>query len=237
MRCVNEVDFTNHPEVSAILRRPPSAENMLEAALLVRKLENSAFIKLPAIFAWDAAAYPISLDCLELAADYPVIFTVEGLMGRLMREQEMSGIARNLIKNPQMILDTLSELVEEIGNYAAKVCRMGVKLVSYADPSANVELWGERSYKKVIAPSETKLLRLFESNQSGILVHVCPLLSASLEQFSFISARAVPAEGAGFVNSLEVLAKKHRAKLSGHQCINASEAENGLVYQLQPSIL
>jgi hypothetical protein len=237
MRCVNEVDFTNHPEVSAILRRPLSAGNMLEAALLARKLENSAFVRLPAVFAWDAAAYPVSLECLELAADYQVIFTVEGLIGRLIREQEMSGIARNLIKNPQLILDTLSALVDEIGEYAAKVCRRGVKLVSYADPSANVELWGERSFKKVIAPCETGLLRLFASIQGDTLVHVCPLLSEPLAQYSFISAKAVPAEGVGFVGSLEVLAQKHQAKLSGHQCINAKEAEKGLVYQLQPGIL
>ncbi|MDR2797131.1 MAG: hypothetical protein LBB80_02205 [Treponema sp.] len=135
---------------------------------------------------------------------------------------------RWLGKEQAAVRQGLETISAGIKAYIQEAFALGVKILSLADPYANVGLLGESHYRVFAAAPLIRLVQgvLQESPQTGAgrIIHLCPHNSLPLEQFGFLKSETVLRV---YPTSYTLLLINGTAKgipLAGHRCIYSKAA-------------
>jgi uroporphyrinogen-III decarboxylase len=150
----------------------------------------------------------------------PVILKVSGPYSILASVVEPSLFYRWLKKNRFEAHAALQKITQGLANYIAAALANGAKIISLADPYANLAILGESIYKEYAGGYLAKLLRIILNRSLCGLVHICPHSSLPLEQLGYAVSESIAVNAnASFIDTLLELVKPEKTILTGHQCI------------------
>jgi uroporphyrinogen-III decarboxylase len=133
---------------------------------------------------------------------------------------------RWLRKNKKEIHEALGTITLGLASYMTKALRKGVKIVSLADPYADMKSLGKERYAEFAAYYLVSLLAaiLNRKVEANAVVHLCPYNSLALEELELVTASSLHVDyrGETYIEALDCYCKVSRAYhilLAGHQCI------------------
>jgi uroporphyrinogen-III decarboxylase len=133
---------------------------------------------------------------------------------------------RWLEKNKIEIHNALHTITKGLAAYTIMALKKGAKILSLADPYANIKILGKERYAEFVARYLVSLFNRivrYEKNISGI-IHLCPHTSVTLEELDLVTTNNVHIH-CNYRNYIDVInhyVKDNQLKevaIAGHQCI------------------
>jgi uroporphyrinogen-III decarboxylase len=143
---------------------------------------------------------------------------------------------RWLEKNKIEIHNALYVVTKDLAAYTITALKKGAKILSLADPYANIKILGKERYAEFAA---RYLILLFtqitrhEENISGI-IHLCPHTSVALEELNLVTTNKVHinCNYKNYIDAINHYVKTSQLKvvaIAGHRCIY-SEIANTIIF-------
>jgi uroporphyrinogen-III decarboxylase len=153
---------------------------------------------------------------------------------------EPSLFYRWLRKNKNQLHTALAAITSGLAAYILKALKKGIKLLSFADPYANMRTLGRGHYNEFAAHYLVSLLNMMlhnNENTSG-LIHVCPYNSIALEELNLITTNRVriPYGSANYIGLIDCYIKSSPLRniiIAGHQCIYAKYTDTIITLNLK----
>jgi uroporphyrinogen-III decarboxylase len=150
---------------------------------------------------------------------------------------------RWLRKNQNEVHNALHAITSGLTAYVAKALQKGIKLLSLADPYADMKTLGKECYNEFAAHYLVSLLnRLLHNkeNASG-LIHLCPYNSIALEELNLATTSSVHIhyDDGDYIGLIDRYIKNNPLKsivLTGHQCIYAANTRTIVFLKLLEDI-
>jgi uroporphyrinogen-III decarboxylase len=145
-----------------------------------------------------------------------------------------------LRKNKNQIHNALAAITCGLADYIFKALKKGIKLLSFADPYANMRTIGRGHYNEFAAHYLVSLLNMILHNNenTGGLIHVCPYNSIALEELNLITTNRVriPYGITNYIELIDYYIKSTPLRniiISGHQCIYAKYTDTIITLSLK----
>ncbi len=152
-----------------------------------------------------------------------VVLNVEGPFTILGFLVDSGTIFRGIIKQRSILEHALSVLEASLVTYIRSGIRHGASIISYADPTGTIEIFGPDLYREVIGLSTYRILKQLEDPCAGALTHLCGQTSRSLERVGFCTAHPVEvARGVTYGTSLCQFVQAKTPAFIGHNCMKSS---------------
>jgi uroporphyrinogen-III decarboxylase len=155
-----------------------------------------------------------------------ILLKVNGPYSILASLVEPKLFYRWFVKNNAALHDALDTVSEGLAEYICGAVLEGVKIISLADPYANLQILGEKRYREFAAPYLLKLLQNISARINGargekkIILHICPHNSVPLAQLGYTETEDVPVSGASYIDVLTTESTfQPGLTLLGNQCI------------------
>jgi uncharacterized 2Fe-2S/4Fe-4S cluster protein (DUF4445 family) len=137
-------------------------------------------------------------------------------------------------KHAETLESILASIANELVIYAKTALDNGVKIVSYADPTGEMEQVGAKFYGQFSGKYTQLFLKQMEPHLKEALIHVCGKTSYSLEKAGYILARPYRLdETKKYLDVLLEEAENHKVKFVGHACINKERQSEPILYHLK----
>lgn len=165
------------------------------------------------------------LDSLVQLREQGLVVTlnVEGPFTILSFLIDSATLFRGLISHRQVLTEALAVIEEGLISYIREGIRRGAQIISYADPTGALEIFGPALYREVVGASTYRILQRLEADGGGSLVHLCGQKSRSLEKVGLCTAQAVPTPpGATYGDSLRHFVQAKSSAFLGHNCMKSS---------------
>lgn len=172
---------------------------------------------------YEVQAFSLIYQCLSYCpAGEDILLGVEGPFSVLCSLIDPVIILRNLRKKGSLIKEVLFRIADILVSYIVDCIRLGVSVISYADPIGTMEFLGKKNYKEYNGEVTAYLLRKLEPWLSNSCIHFCGKCSLAMEQSGLMTATRLEAEGA---YGQEVLSYAHHKDVAflGHGCINCEK--------------
>jgi uroporphyrinogen-III decarboxylase len=133
---------------------------------------------------------------------------------------------RWLAKNPDDVLAGLDRITAGLYAYITAAFAKGVRILSLADPYADMAALGEERYRVFAGrPLVTLLKTLGAADFPGRVIHLCPRSSRCLERCGLVKSAPLPEAGQGkpYIELLSSI-ENQDILILGHQCIHTIEA-------------
>jgi uroporphyrinogen-III decarboxylase len=135
---------------------------------------------------------------------------------------------RWLGKNKIEIHNALYTITKGLAAYTVTALKKGAKILSLADPCANIKILGKERYAEFVARYLVSLFNQVtrrEENTGGI-IHLCPHSSVALEELGLVTTNSVHSNCTyrNYIDVINQYVKTSRLKevaIAGHQCIYA----------------
>ncbi|MDR2782648.1 MAG: hypothetical protein LBB48_02200 [Treponema sp.] len=155
---------------------------------------------------------------------------------------EPSLFYRWLRKNKKEIHAALDTITRGLVSYMVKALHKGVKILSLADPYANIKILGKERYAEFAASYLVSLLAAIVNRNellSGI-IHLCPYNSIALEELNLLTADNLRVECTTetYIELIDRYGKNNRTgriTLAGHQCIYAKNIGKIITLTIKPA--
>lgn len=163
-----------------------------------------------------------------------VVLEVSGGFSSLMSVTGSEYLFRMLGKSGQDVLSA----VRQVNRYTAHIVRTaagcGVKVISFADPSAVASVMGERRAAEFSAQPSRELSEEL-SGLEGVVMHLCPRTSFLLERYCAFTSRPVPPRHGTVLEELLNMNTRGGLVLTGHACIWSETGKGGALRTLYPA--
>lgn len=241
-------------DILSIFQNDATPQNILNASKIVRDKEKSRFLKLPVNFVSQAKVqqkvsieelpriavayycgeqFKAVLKSIELAGNEDIILRVLGPFSALLENIGSNTFFKWLSKHKSEMHYALQEITEAQAAYIHSALGKGVNIISFAEPSAMVEVIGERRYREFVVYYTVKLLKKIEANLNKSVVHICPKTSYQLEMYGFLNREELSYRCNSYAQALIEIAQNNNIKFIGHRCINAELAKVDKIYVLK----
>lgn len=163
-----------------------------------------------------------SLTLLKEAGRMAVL-NVEGPFTVLGFLIDSATIFRGIITHRTLLEQALTILEESLVDYIRTGIRYGADIISYADPTGALEIFGPKLYREIIGLSTYRILKQLESDAESALVHLCGQTSRSLEKVGLCTAHPVEVSGGTtYGNNLCRFVHAKTPAFIGHNCMKSS---------------
>jgi len=167
------------------------------------------------------------LSAVELLAGEGncVAYNIEGPFTLLCSLLPMNRVFSALRKEEGVKL--LEKAESWVCDYAALAVGRGVRLLSFADPVAAVDILGEKMFSSVYVPSLKRVLDRLRSEFPDTPIHLCGKLSQCLLDTRFCTAERRESEGrcASYGEALSSFCETGQNGVIGHFCLNYLKAK------------
>jgi uroporphyrinogen-III decarboxylase len=133
----------------------------------------------------------------------------------------------------------LKNITEGLAAYIRLAVKEGIKIISLADPYANIDILGEKRYREFAADYLFRLIKelrkeLGEGTAAEVkpaLLHICPHSSIPMTELGYFESEYLPAEHGEYISAL-VKRSCFRSGLTvlGNRCIYSKSARNICVF-------
>ncbi|MGE4561208.1 MAG: uroporphyrinogen decarboxylase family protein [Desulfobulbus sp.] len=165
------------------------------------------------------------LDSLPLLHGQGGVATlnVEGPFTILSFLIDSATLFRGLISHRPILEQALALIEASLVRYIREGIRRGAGIISYADPTGALEIFGPKLYREVVGASTYRILRELEKDSDRALIHLCGQKSRSLEKVGLCTAQSVPAPaGMTYGDSLCHFVQAKTPAFLGHNCMKSS---------------
>ncbi|MDR3341792.1 MAG: hypothetical protein LBT14_03200 [Treponema sp.] len=169
---------------------------------------------------------------LKEKKDKTVLLKVNGPYSVLASLIEPKLLYRWLTKHAEAIHKALKTITAGLAAYIIEAFSRGAKIVSLADPYANVTVLGERHYREFAAQYLVSLLGIIRStpvsngSRSAIqLIHLCPHNSIPLVQFGYMQTKRTGITRSAYIDALLDFSLHDGLTILGDQCIYGVNTE------------
>lgn len=236
-----ETDFTRDAEIRAILGRGVCAETWAEACLCMRRKEQSPVAHLPADLSFRlpggreipdlrAAADFIAgcddgmlFDTMDLLGDAPILLKVSGAFSALLSVMGSESLFRQLTRPEAEIADAIGRVNAHTAGLIRRAVPQGVRILSFADPSALPEVIGERRYLHDSLEAGYRLFRSVDPFLNSAVMHLCPRISSALESLGLCACESRPRRHESLLAELLDQSRRPDVHFTGHLCIHAGK--------------
>jgi hypothetical protein len=247
-----EKDYTIDEDIKQILENGETIDALIEASHTIKERESSGVLKFP--IGVDCEIYDqissidelpnileilcstgslgIVLECIDDSENKDICLKVSGSFSKLLSAVSSNVLFKWMRKYEAEILDALDKINDNLFWYIINAINMGVKIISYAEPSAMPDVLGEKNYKKFVADFTVKLMKKLEVYLCGSIMHLCPRTSAVLENYGYITSKCYFFDIQNYAKTLLAISQYNEIKFIGHRCINAEYAKNNNIYKL-----
>lgn len=152
-----------------------------------------------------------------------VVLNVEGPFTVLGFLIDSATIFRGIIRHRILLEQSLALLEASLIDYIRTGIRSGADIISYADPTGALEIFGPKLYREVIGLSTYRILKTLESDTESTLIHLCGQTSRSLEKVGLCTAHPVEVPGGTtYGNNLCRFVHAKTPAFIGHNCLKSS---------------
>lgn len=158
------------------------------------------------------------------SAGEKVCLSVEGPMTVANQLMNSNMFYRSLIKERSAI-DYLLKIIEDgILTYIKAALQNGAAIISYADPSGNIDILGPRLYNEYSGKINYEILKRSEEFLDNALIHICGRTSSSLEACNLAKKYPVDMKSEMSFSQvlLDTLEHNKAIKYVGNGCIKRS---------------
>lgn len=139
---------------------------------------------------------------------------------------------KSLRREKAAIQSALELITDGLTEYIRQAAQRGVKIISFADPTALIEIMGTRNYMEFSGKYCVKLLKVLQSTADHLVVHVCGRNSAALESCGLTIHRTRFCEAENYWNALLRISEGDGVTVTGKRCMMNSGNYNNKVWEL-----
>ncbi|BAH05684.1 uroporphyrinogen decarboxylase family protein [Clostridium kluyveri] len=177
------------------------------------------------------------LDCIEILNTMGniVALNVEAPFTILTLLIDNLTIYRGLNRQSDIIYNALLTIQNSIRKYIIRALEKGARIISYADPSGDIDIIGPEIYKKFSGYMSYGLINSLEDYMDNSIIHLCARTSLAFEKSGF--CRSTPMKikkGITYGEAICSVLDKKNIKVLGHKCINCSNeiVKDSLIWKL-----
>lgn len=177
------------------------------------------------------------LDCIEILNKRGniVALNIEAPFTILTLLIDNLTIYRGLIRQSDIIYNALLTIQNSIRKYIISSLEKGARIISYADPSGDINIIGPEIYKKFSGYMSYGLIKSLEDYIDNSIIHLCARTSLPFEKSGF--CRSTPVEIKKDITYGEAICSvldEKNIKVLGHNCINCSNeiVKDSIIWRL-----
>jgi uroporphyrinogen-III decarboxylase len=130
-------------------------------------------------------------------------------------------IYRALRKKEDIIHNALLTIQDSVRKYIIKGIERGVRIISYSDPSGDIDVIGPAVYKKLSGEITYNLIKSVEDYLDDSIIHLCARTSFPFEKSGFCSSKPIYIkENIKYGEAICRLLGNKNIKILGHKCMN-----------------
>ncbi|APM38083.1 uroporphyrinogen decarboxylase family protein [Clostridium kluyveri] len=178
------------------------------------------------------------LDCIEILSKRGniVALNVEAPFTILTLLIDNLAIYRGLRRQGDIIYNALLTIQNSIRKYIIKALERGTRIISYADPSGDIDIIGPKIYKKFSGEISYSLIKSLEDYIDNSIIHLCARTSLPFEKSGFCESSPIEIKkDIKYGEAICSLLDEKDVKILGHKCMNCSNkmVEDSLVWKLE----
>lgn len=153
-----------------------------------------------------------------------IVLNIEGPITILTSLIDLTKVIKAIRKEKDKLDDILEFIKDFIIDYGVEGVKSGAKIISYADPTGNMDILGERTYSKLNSKITLKIINeLKDKVGDRALIHVCGRTTSSLLNLGLIEINEIGfCEDALYGEALLKLPSKG-VNLVGQNCIKKTK--------------
>jgi uroporphyrinogen-III decarboxylase len=163
------------------------------------------------------------LDCIDILSRRGniVALNVEGPFTILTLLIDNLTIYRALRKKEDIIHNALLNIQDNVRKYIIKGIERGARIISYSDPSGDIDVIGPAVYKKLSGEISYNLIKSLEDYLDHSIIHLCARTSFPFEKSGFCSSKPIYIkENIKYGEAICKLLDNKDIKILGHKCMN-----------------
>ncbi|WP_017751390.1 uroporphyrinogen decarboxylase family protein [Clostridium tyrobutyricum] len=177
------------------------------------------------------------LDCISILSKRGniVALNVEGPFTVLTMLIDSLTVFRNLIKQNDIIHNALLIIQNNIREYIIRAIEKGARIISYSDPSSDINIIGPATYRKLAGKITYDLIRSIEGYIDDCIVHICARTSLPFEKMKFCRSTTIAVgNNISYGEAICELLDNKDIKFLGHKCMNNTHKilKNSTVWKL-----
>lgn len=236
-KCICHVPFSVTAEAEAFgakVRLDEKSSGILIDGFKYSKIEQLSELN---EFDFDKGRAKEILDCIEILSKRGniVALNVEAPFTILTLLIDNLTIYKGLRHKSDIICNAILTIQNSITRYIIKALEKGAKIISYADPSGDINIIGPEVYKKFSGYISYNIIRTLEDYMDNSIIHLCARTSLPFERLGF--CRSTPVEIKKDITYGEAICSvldEKNIKVLGHRCINCSNeiVKDSLIWKL-----
>lgn len=236
-KCICHVPFSVTVEAEAFGARVRLDE--YSNGILIDGFKYSKIEELSELYEFDLDKGRIKevLDCIEILNKRGniVALNIEAPFTILTLLIDNLTIYRGLIRQSDIIYNALLTIQNSIRKYIIRSLEKGARIISYADPSGDINIIGPEIYKKFSGYMSYGLIKSLEDYIDNSIIHLCARTSLPFEKSGF--CRSTPVEIKKDITYGEAICSvldEKNIKVLGHNCINCSNeiVKDSIIWRL-----
>ncbi len=225
--------------------RLPFVKNM-EAVVLGAKIKERKNILVAGDYSYstmeelESLNYDISdhpyikavIECIEMAGNLPVeleIVAPFSILGALINPAKLFKLS---MKESERLNNIMDKIVRGQTEFINKARAAGVKVISITDSIGEAELVGQKFYREYSGKALISLLKAFQNNIDGTIIHLCGRTTNSLLNTGFIELNVCDVSKTTYQDIIFDLAKSKCSKILGNMCIH-NKGTISKIYEVQ----
>lgn len=235
-----ETDFLKESDIRAVFRNGLSKEALLSLCLGRKQKGNSPVVILPSDRELQHLAgeserhniqeaadefcrrdHSLMIECLDQLKDTPVLLNISGAFSTLLSLTGSNFLFRRLIKSESEIMESIDRISGYTSAWIYEAVSHGVRVFSFADPSALPEVIGEKLYFQYSVGAACRLMKQADAYFDKAVMHICPRTSFALEKYRLCSSEKYTGEPGSVIENLLTFSNNKEVHFTGHICIHA----------------
>ena len=253
--------LSNEEEMAKVLLAWKKAENRKEIILpLVQNLEGAVLgadvIKRENY--WTTGDYPFSrleeikpeqftlmqdkriktiIEVTKKLKEKPLILEAEAPFSILAALIDPMKLYLAMQTEPEKLEKILKKIVLEEAEYIKAVIQAGCRIVSLAEPTATMDMVGEKCFKECSGMATFMLLKEIEKFLSNSVVHLCGKLSSSMITVHMVKEEEYFVTGETYLENLIEVTKNPEIHFVGQRCIHQKKNESGKIHVMKLNLI
>lgn len=130
--------------------------------------------------------------------------------------------------------EKIDSLLDTIGNniveYILEAVKLGVDVISFADPTGTIDIVGPKVYKDISGKVTYNILKTIENQLGKTIIHLCGKTSTSLETIGLLESEKVYANGQDYFQMIQdIKEEREDIKFIGHWCLKLNKGHNQII--------
>lgn len=137
-----------------------------------------------------------------------------------------------LLRNNRSAIEELLKTIEEgIVGFILEAVKVGVDVISFADPTGTIDIVGPKIYKEISGRSSYNILKAVEGKLGQTLIHLCGKTSTSLEYIGLLEYEELAIEGNFdyFTRLKKIKAERDDVNFIGHWCLKLEKKGSEII--------